>query len=208
MTQLRPPRVAPARAAWRGRVDDLARVAGPFPGELEAAWRVELDAAQARMPLTAEAGGGVHALLALAGARLGESWQPRWLIDLAAAVELAHQAIRSHAGVRDGPPGDVVRRAHNVKQVLDGDFAITQAAVLAAGVSPAAYRMLVRGYGACQVASLRPDAESASRLAPLAVAALGLGALAAGVPDIRLPPEGDSPIRQVWCWALALGDRS
>ena len=208
MTQLRPPRAVPARTAWRTRVDDLARVAGPFPGELEAAWRVELDTAQARMPLTAAGSGGVHALLVLAGARLGENWEPQWLIDLAAAVELAHHAIRSHAGVRDGPPGDVARRAHNVKQVLEGDFAITQAALLAAEVSPAAYRMLVRGYGACQVASLRPGAEPAARLAPLAVAALGLGALVAGVPDIRLPPDGDSPIRQVWWWALAPGDRS
>ena len=207
MTKGRLRRAVPAQAAWRGRVDDLARVAGPFPGELVAAWRVELDNAQARRPLTVAASGGVHALLVLAGARLGKSWEPQWLIDLAAAVELAHHAIRSHAGVRDGPPGNAVRRAHNVKQVLDGDFAITQAALLAAEVSPAAYRMLVRGYGACQVAALRPGAKPASRIAPLAVAAFGLGALVAGVPDIRLPPDGDSPIRQVWCWALAPGDR-
>lgn len=207
MTQLRPTRIA-APALWRSRVDDLARLAGPFPGELEAAWRVELDAAQARTPLPATPGGGVHALLVLAGARLGESWEPRWLIDLAAAVELAHHAILLHAGVRDGPPGDTGRRAHNVRQVLDGDFAITQAALLAAGVSPAAYRMLVRGYGACQVASLVPSAEPVSRIAPLATTAVGLGALIAGVSDIRLPPDDGSPIRPVWCWALAPGDRA
>jgi hypothetical protein len=203
MTQLRPPAVTVR--AWRGRVEQLGRVAGPFPAELEASWRVELDAVQERMPAAVRAADGVHALLVLAGARVGGGWEPGRLLDLAAAVELAHHAIRLHAGVGDGPPGNRARRARNIERVLEGDLAITQAALLAADVGPVAYQRLVRGFGSCQVASLVPCVAPVHRIAPLAAVAFGLGALVAGVPEIPRVPDRDSPVRRVWQWVLSPG---
>jgi hypothetical protein len=236
MKAVRPPPpvtiTGPAGGAWQAQLDDLQRAAGPLPRRLLASWRIELDAAEARVraagwrlpatdPLPSD---GMHALLVLAGARLGRRWDVHQLIDAAAAVELADRAVRWHGAVRDGPPGNPRRHGHNVTQVLGGDLAITQAALLVAEIGPAAYRLLVRGYGAAQLTRFAPVGTVGP--APLQAAALALGALVGGLDEvastgvastgvasaavvtgdaIRLPPG--SPVRQVWHWAVASGVR-
>jgi hypothetical protein len=81
--------------------------------------------------------------------------------------------------VLDTQQGTDDERCPNARVVLDGDWSITQAAVLVADIGPAAYRCLVRGYGSTQVGQLFGDTE------PLALmkAAVDLGALVAGLPD-------------------------
>jgi hypothetical protein len=197
-----------------------------------ASWRLELDAVEARVraaqwrlpAIESVPSDGMHALLVLAGARLGRRWDTHQLIDAAAAMELADRAVRWHGAVRDGPPGNPRRHGHNVTQVLGGDLAITQAALLVAEIGPAAYRLLVRGYGAAQLTRFAPVRPPGP--APLQTAALALGALIGGIHEvistdvvgtdvicevvaangIRLPPV--SPVRQVWHWAVASGVRA
>jgi len=197
---------APAvSASWRSLVDVCAAFAGPFDASLLSAWRLELDDVEAHvvalradasavgpidaMPLGDQAlPSGVHALLTLAGARLGSVWRPEQLIDAAAAIELARHAVLQHEAVRD--------REHelasmNRQYVLGGDWSITQAARLVADIGPSAYRVLVRGWGAAQLLQLRTG-RIASRDV-LFDTAISLGALSAGVPT-------QTPLR--------LGDRS
>jgi hypothetical protein len=152
-------------------------------------WRTELDEVERRVALLEyaaphhAAGDGLHAFVVLATARVADAWDPAQLIDAATAVELAHRASQHHRLVVDTAVDSKMRpdgeRCPNARVVLDGDWSITQAAVLVAGIGPAAYRCLVRGYGSTQVGQIFGDAE------PLALlkAAVELGALVAGLPD-------------------------
>jgi hypothetical protein len=211
--------------AWRDVVDRAAVEIGPLTPALARHWRTELDDVERRVSdlersaPALPADDGVHAFVALASARLGDAWDPRQLIDVAAAVELAYRATRHHAGVlnaaarerspvtarerspvtarerspvtvHDGSPvhdrSPVATRdrmsGRNTAAVLDGDWSITQAAVLVSDVGPTAYRLLVRGYGATQLAELLSGTD---RLA-LIQAAVSLGGLIAGVSDDSL----------------------
>lgn len=188
--------------AWRDLVDDATSRLGPVSPALVRHWRAELDEVERRVALleytapVEAAGDGLHALVVLATARLADAWDPAELIDAATAVELAHRASQHHRRVVDTavdtnrPDGE---RCPNARVVLDGDWSITQAAVLVAGIGPAAYRCLVRGYGSTQVGQIFGDAE------PLALmkAAVELAALVADLPD----DEARS------LWAVATGVR-
>ena len=170
--------------AWRDLVDDATKWLGPVSPALVRHWRAELDEVERRVallecsappPSTVD---GLHAFVALASARLADAWDPAQLIDVATAVELAHRASQHHRAVLDTATMPDGERCPNGRVVLDGDWSITQAAVLVADIGPAAYRCLVRGYGSTQVGQLFGDAE------PLALmkAAVELAALVAGVP--------------------------
>jgi hypothetical protein len=202
---------APATSSWRSLVDVCASSAGPFDASLLSAWRRELDDVEAQVAaLRADASGagptdalpfGVHALLTLAGARLGSVWQRGQLIDAAAAIELARYAVLHHEAVRD--------REHdlssmNRQHVLGGDWSITQAARLVADIGPSAYRVLVRGWGAAQLVQLRTG-RAASRDA-LFDTAISLGALSAGVSTQTPLRLGDRPCvaAQLLDWATRL----
>jgi hypothetical protein len=195
VTQRRPaPRAVPraGSAPWRTVADVASAATGVVPSELAAALRVELDEVE-RLVTSVERSAacgsspglpdGVHALVALVAARLGEQWQPRQLVDVAAAVELAYRATQHHDAVREanggGRPDSARHRRRNQRVVLDGDWSITQAAVLVAEVGPAAYRLLVRGYGAAQVSRL--SGASSVGGGELLRTAAALGALVAGV---------------------------
>jgi hypothetical protein len=205
---------------WRDVVDRAAAAIGPISPTLVRHWHTEMDDVEHRVadldpssadPSNAFAAGGLHALVALAVARLGELWQPRELVDVAAAVELAYRASHQHRRVVNGfgphlPPVSGVRP--NTKAVLEGDRSITQAAVLVADVGPAAYRVLVRGYGATQVGQLC-DAPAPTALVE---AAVGLGALVAGVSaadldqlwrGVDLPADRRSTPAAVLAWVRA-----
>jgi hypothetical protein len=175
--------------AWRDLVDDATGRLGPVSPALVRHWRAELDEVERRVALLEHAApvgspdDGLHAFVALATARLADAWDPAQLIDAATAVELAHRASQHHRLVVDtavdpmmAPDGE---RCSNARVVLDGDWSITQAAVLVAGIGPAAYRCLVRGYGSTQVGQIFGDAE------PLALmkAAVELAAMVADLPD-------------------------
>ena len=175
--------------AWRDLVDDATSRLGLVSPALVRHWRAELDEVERRVALLEcaapadSATDGLHAFVALASARVADAWDPAQLIDVATAVELAHRASQHHRRVVDsavgaarGPDGE---RCPNARVVLDGDWSITQAAVLVAGIGPAAYRCLVRGYGSTQVGQIFGDAE------PLALmkAAVELAALVADLPD-------------------------
>ncbi len=195
--------------AWRDLVDDATGRLGLVSPALVRHWRAELDEVERRVALLEYAApidsatDGLHAFVALASARVADAWDPAQLIDAATAVELAHRASQHHRLVVDtavdtavdrevdrevdrdvdtavdtenGADGD---RYPNARVVLDGDWSITQAAVLVAGIGPAAYRCLVRGYGSTQVGQIFGDAE------PLALmkAAVELAALVADLPD-------------------------
>jgi hypothetical protein len=192
----RPHGAAEPGMLWRSVVDVCAADAGPFETSLLSAWRRELDDVQARVaalrgdvPVGADPADplpvGVHALLALAGARLGRVWRPSQLVDAAAAVELARRAVSQHEAVRDREPGRSLNRQH----VLRGDWSITQAARLVADIGPQAYRVLVRGWGAAQLLQLRTG-QSAAR-SVLFDTAISLGALTAGVPVEPSPYVAD-----------------
>jgi hypothetical protein len=142
---------------------------------------------------------GTHALLALAGARLGSGWSSSRLVAAAAAVEQAHRATRHHGAVADDGLG---ARAANTWHVLDGDWSITEAATLAAELGPVAYRLLVRGYGAAQLARLGGGGAAAVALFP---AAISLGAFVAHVDDVGFPlAVGASPAAVLLGWACSL----
>jgi hypothetical protein len=143
--------------AWRDLVDDATSRLGLVSPALVRHWRAELDEVERRVALLERAApvdsasDGLHAFVALATARLADAWDPAQLVDAATAVELAHRASQHHRLVVDtavdtayGPDAE---RRPNARVVLDGDWSITQAAVLVAGIGPAAYRCLVRGYG-------------------------------------------------------------
>jgi hypothetical protein len=183
--------------AWRDVVDDATSRLGPVSPALVRHWRAELDEVERRVALlecAAPAGSaveGLHAFAALATARLADAWDPAQLIDVATAVELAHRASQHHRRVVDTPTMPDGERCPNARVVLDGDWSITQAAVLVADIGPTAYRCLVRGYGSTQVGQMFGDAD------PLALmrAAVDLGALVAGVPD--------DAARSLWATATA-----
>lgn len=175
--------------AWRDLVDDATSRLGLVSPALVRHWRAELDEVERRVALLEcaapvdSAGDGLHAFVVLASARVADAWDPAQLIDAATAVELAHRASQHHRLVVDtavdfrvGADGE---RCPNARVVLDGDWSITQAAVLVAGIGPAAYRCLVRGYGSTQVGQIFGDSE------PLALmkAAVDLAALVAGLPS-------------------------
>jgi hypothetical protein len=171
--------------AWRDVVDDATSRLGPVSPALVRHWRSELDEVERRVALlecsapVSSAADGLHAFVALATARLSDAWDPAQLVDVATAVELAHRASQHHRRVVDVATKPDGERCSNARVVLDGDWSITQAAVLVADIGPAAYRCLVRGYGLTQVGQLFGDAE------PLALmkAAVDLAALVAEVPD-------------------------
>jgi hypothetical protein len=175
--------------AWRDLVDDATSRLGLVSPALVRHWRAELDEVEGRVALLEcsapvdSADDGLHAFVALATARLADSWDPAQLIDAATAVELAHRASQHHRLVVDTAVDSKMRpdgeRCPNARVVLDGDWSITQAAVLVADIGPAAYRCLVRGYGSTQVGQIFGDAE------PLALmkAAVELAALVADIPD-------------------------
>ncbi|HEX7106396.1 MAG TPA: hypothetical protein VF218_10550 [Acidothermaceae bacterium] len=205
-----------ADGRWCSLVDACALVAGPFDPALLLAWRAEMDRAQARVAGLgdAERAGdasdreapdplpvGVHALLTLAGARVGEIWRTTQLIDAAAAVELARRAVLQHQAVRDS---DLDARRLNRRHVLCGDWCITQASRLVADIGPSAYRVLVRGWGSAQLTRLRTGATSRNDV--LFDTAISLGALTAGVPTevALLARRQPGAIRRVHDWAARL----
>ena len=187
--------------AWRDLVDDATSQLGPVSPALVRHWRAELDEVERRVALLEyaapvdSADDGLHAFVALATARLADAWDPAQLIDAATAVELAHRASQHHRQVVETAVDSIKRpdgeRCPNTRVVLDGDWSITQAAVLVAGIGPAAYRCLVRGYGSTQVGQIFGDAE------PLALmkAAVELAALVADLPD--------DAVRSLWANASA-----
>ena len=186
--------------AWRDVVDEATSRLGLVSPALVRHWRAELDEVERRVELLEYAApadsavDGLHAFVALASARLADAWDPAQLIDVATAVELAHRASQHHRRVVDAANGPDAERCPNARVVLDGDWSITQAAVLVADIGPAAYRCLVRGYGSTQVGQLFGDAE------PLALmkAAVELAALVAGLPDDAAAS----------LWAAATADRT
>ena len=216
--------------AWRDVVDDATSRLGPVSPALVRHWRAELDEVERRVELLecaapkASAVDGLHAFVALATARLADAWDPAQLIDVATAVELAHRASQHHRLVVDSAVDSKMRpdgeRCPNARVVLDGDWSITQAAVLVADIGPAAYRCLVRGYGSTQVGQIFGDAD---RLA-LMKAAVELAALVAGLPDdaarslwatataaataTRTPASGGHPSLPVAVVAWAIGSYS
>lgn len=226
---------------WRSVIERCARDAGPFDPSLLASWRREMDGVAARLaalrreaPVVAVAAdplpAGVHALLAIAGARLGSVWRPEQLVDAATAMELARHAVLQHAAVRDrdvdgrgGTPGDGATAGDgatggdascgerpievaplNKLHVLHGDWSITQAARLVADIGPAAYRVLVRGWGAAQLIRLRTGQAAAAGV--LFDTAISLGALTAGVAldAARAMPQQACATTQVRDWAVRL----
>jgi hypothetical protein len=189
-------------AAWRDVVDRAVDALGHVTPVLARHWRSELDDVESRvagLERSAPAGSaddGLHAFAALAGARLGEMWQPRQLVDVAAAAELAYRATRHHEAVVNVQPAEAdgltgamgagaasaAPRSGNTRVVLDGDWSITQAAVLVADIGPTAYRLLVRGYGRTQMARLSGGVDRSSLLR----AAAALGGLVASVPPVAV----------------------
>jgi hypothetical protein len=177
--------------AWRDLVDRAVVEVGPVTPALARHWRTELDDVERRVtalersaPATSR-DDGLHAFVALASARVGEGWDSLELVDVAAAVELAfratcHHRVVANAAMPDGRglPRSRSRPGTNTGVVLDGDWSITQAAVLVADVGPDAYRMLVRAYGATQVGELSGDAGTPELLR----AAVSLGVMVAGSP--------------------------
>jgi hypothetical protein len=219
MTQAAPA----AGTAWRDLVDRADGVLGTVSPALARHWRTELDEVEqrvARLERSApepDSDDGVHAFVALATARLADEWDPQRLIDVAAAVELAHRATRHHAAILNATPDDArsqnvsasqsVSASQNVTVVLDGDWSITQAAVLVADIGPAAYRILVRGYGATQVGQLAGVSDPLG----LVRAAVALSALVAELPAsavqelwaaTHLPPARRSTPAAVLAWAV------
>jgi hypothetical protein len=199
--------------AWRDLVDQAAGQLGPVSPTLARHLRTELDEVEGRVgsiersPPRRSAGDGLHAFVALATARIADSWDPGMLSDVATAVELAHRASLHHQVVTDVPAGD--RRFPNTTVVLDGDWSITQAAVLVADIGPTAYRILVRGYGATQVGQLCGVADPLS----LMRAAVALGALVSEGPadaaqqlwrDAGLAPSRRSTPAAVLAWAVGV----
>ncbi len=197
---------------WSGVVDRCAREAGPFPEPILQAWREEVGAVEdlVRSLERAVPGGayraaclddGVHALVTVASARFGTAWSPMQLRDVASAVELAYRAVRHHGEVVDSREGARATCAGNRRHVLDGDWSITQAARLTAEVGPAAYRLLVRGYGLVQLARLE-GRDDAGVLLPTARA---LGALVSGVNAVDASSAaGDCAASRVWSWVCPL----
>jgi hypothetical protein len=164
---------------WRCVIAAAQDAIGPFPLEVAASWCAELDAVQQLVvavdctmpPRHGVAPDGALALICLATARIGATWLPATLVDAAAAVELADRAVRHHAGVADRPYAGRAAAGSatvaNRQRILDGDTSITRAASLAAGIGPAAYRALVRGYGCVQLAALTEPVEPVEPVAPL-----------------------------------------
>src|SRR5450631_176430 len=136
MTQTTPA----AGTAWRDLVDRADGVLGTVSPALARHWRTELDEVEQRVARLERSApepaldDGVHAFVALATARLADEWDPQRLIDVAAAVELAHRATRHHRAIVNSSASHKVSASHsvsaskNVTVVLDGDWSITQAA--------------------------------------------------------------------------------
>ncbi len=155
-------------ATWEGLPDEVEIAVGPLPAGWRAQWRAELAAVRSRVgrlertePPPGHAPAGLHALVTIATVRRSARWVPGHLIDAAAAIELAYRATLHHAGVVDDSPaarGTPGSGSQNRARILDGDWAITQAAVLVAAISPQAYREVVRGYGGAQLTGLHAHA--------------------------------------------------
>jgi hypothetical protein len=197
--------------AWRDEVDRVAARMSPCAPNLLRHWRAEMDAVEQRVGkldpvfLNPMADDGLLAFVVLASARLGDLWERQQLVDVAAAVELAHRASRHHRHVVEF--GRVDQARTNSAAILAGDWAITQAAVLVAGVGPTAYRLLVRGYGATQAAQLgNVPAPAALVDAGVALGALIAGADAAAVcglyAELELPIVRRSPAAGVLGFVL------
>lgn len=213
--------------AWRDLVDQAAGQLGPVSPTLARHLRTELDEVEQRVGFIERSAprrstrDGLHALVALTSARLADTWDPGKLSDVATAVELAYRASLHHRVVSDVNPSGVrspSTRSPNTRVVLDGDWSITQAAVLVADIGPTAYRILVRGYGATQVAELCGVGDSLG----LMRAAVELGALVTEDGrgeaaqrlwrdaaqrlwrDASLSPSGRSTPGAVLAWAVAV----
>jgi hypothetical protein len=205
--------------AWRDLVDHAAGQLGPVSPTLARHLRTELDEVEHRVGFIERSAprrstrDGLHALVALTSARLADAWDPGKLSDVATAVELAYRASLHHRVVSDVNPAGL--RSPNTRVVLDGDWSITQAAVLVADISPAAYRILVRGYGATQVSQLsgvgdplglmRAAVELGTLVAVGAVGADGPGDAAQRLwRDASLSPSRRSTPGAVLAWAVAV----
>jgi hypothetical protein len=201
--------------AWRDLVDRTDSMLGPVSPALARHWRAELDDVEQRVAHLERSApartpnDGMHAFVALATARLADEWDPHQLIDVAAAVELAHRATRHHRVVINADSSVAAPYKANVSVVLDGDWSITQAAVLVADIGPSAYQILVRGYGETQVGQLSGIGDALG----LIRAAVALGALVADLPDsavqdlwaaARLAPALRSIPAAVLAWATAV----
>ena len=202
-----------AGTAWRDLVDRADGVLGTVSPALARHWRTELDEVEQRVARLERSApepafdDGVRAFVALATARLADEWDPQRLIDVATAVELAHRATRHHRAIVNRSDSHNVSASKNVTVVLDGDWSITQAAVLVADIGPAAYRILVRGYGATQVGQLSGVGDPLG----LVRAAVALGALVAELPASavqelwaasRLPSARRTTSAAVLAWAV------
>ena len=195
--------------SWRGIVDACPATAGPFTPVQLRSWRIGLDAVESRVHALESAARylpdrgvgvsspGLHALVALSVVPEPNSDQ---LVDVGAAVELAYRATCHHKCVRDALPVDGGRsfRDNNKRHVLDGDWAITQAAVLVADIGPNAYRLLVRGYGAAQLARFESRPTAA-----LLTTALMLGRLVSGS---EMNESAVAPANLLYRWACSLLD--
>lgn len=205
--------------AWRDLVDQATGQLGPVSPTLARHLRTELDEVEVRVGFIERsaprrsARDGLHALVALTSARLADAWDPGKLSDVATAVELAYRASLHHQVVSDVNPAGVRSpntRSPNTRVVLDGDWSITQAAVLVADIGPAAYRILVRGYGATQVGQLCGVGDQLG----LMRAAVALGSLVAEGDssdaaqrlwrDASLPASRRSTPGAVLAWAVAV----
>jgi hypothetical protein len=211
--------------AWRDLVDQAAGQVGPVSPTLARHLRTELDEVEGRVASIERsaprlsAADGLHAFVALATARVADSWDPGMLSDVATAVELAYRASLHHRVVTDARVSDKVRFP-NTTAVLDGDWSITQAAVLVADIGPAAYRILVRAYGSTQVGQLCGVADPLGLMrAAVALGALVAVGVPAGVPagvqapadaaqrlwqDAGLAPSRRSTPAAVLAWAIGL----
>ncbi|MGH8889231.1 MAG: hypothetical protein ACRDV3_05640 [Acidothermaceae bacterium] len=207
--------VAVRATPWRGIVDTCSAAVGPFSSVQLRSWRIGLDAVESRVHALESAGHylpdrgvgvsppGLHALVAISAVPRRHFDE---LVDVGAAVELAYRATCHHKCVRDAVPvdgggslGDSNNfRDNNKRHVLDGDWAITQAAVLVADIGPTAYRLLVRGYGAAQLARL----ESRPTAALLTTAVL-LGRLVSGGDATEISA---TPGSLLYRWACSLLD--
>jgi hypothetical protein len=210
--------------AWRDLVDQAAGQLGPVSPTLARHLRAELDEVEHRVRFIERSAprrstrDGLHALVALTSARLADAWDPGKLSDVATAVELAYRASLHHRVVSDVNPAGLRSpntRSPNTRVVLDGDWSITQAAVLVADIGPAAYRILVRGYGATQVSQLSGggDPLGLMRAAVELGALVAVGAVGADGPgdaaqrlwrDASLSPSRRSTPGAVLAWAVAV----
>ena len=152
--------------AWRDLVDDATSRLGLVSPALVRHWRAELDEVERRVALL-ECSAPSRPRPSTACTRSSHSpprgsqmrgirrnsstWQRR------SSSPTVHRSIIGEFAIHPTKPD--AEGCPNARVVLDGDWSITQAAVLVADIGPAAYRCLVRGYGSTQVGQLFGDAE-------------------------------------------------